>query len=417
MNSLHLMLDPKIELAPDLISDALLAKLTTGATEEEIVDSYPTGLPELFYKLQQLRSRNAILYQLRVRDELLATVRPIGHGFEFPRHPPRATASSGLSRFAFLRRDGLGILLESPLSPVRIVLENRAVALLAKLRDRDAAPRALAKLLHHCGMMETNVEKRYANWEFHDLLFHAASRTGRGQVGATYRFKGSVKPLAAAKAPMSSVRIALPAPDLAAAAQAEPSLAAVMESRRSRRGPGKGTLTLTQLGHFLFRTAHYRSVYRGEFQELVRRPMPSGGALHELEFYISVNNCRGLRRGLYHYHSREHALYRLSPPAEALKELLASAQSAWGPHPAPDILITLATRFERLAWKYEGMAYRTTLLNAGVAIQTMYLAATAMNLSACAIGNGDPAVFAKATGLNPAEETSVAEFALSGTPC
>jgi SagB-type dehydrogenase family enzyme len=413
MPSLHLKLDPEIEIPHGALSSDLLARLTEGATEDDLVKAYANALPELFFKLQQLRRGNCILYELRAGEELLATVHPIRPGFEFAGRPARALAGTVLSRFAFLRRDGDSLVLESPLSPVRIVLENRALALLGRLHDREAGPRMLAHLLQQCGMLETKAERQFAKWEFHDLLFHAASRTGRGEVGATYRFKDAIKPLAACKAPMSSRRIALPSLDLEATARADPSLTAVIESRRSQRGAGNRSLTRSQLSHFLFRTAHYRSVYRGEFQELVRRPMPAGGGIHELEFYVSVNACRGLRKGLYHYHSREHALYRLSPPAGTVEQLLASAQAAWGQQTVPDVLITLATRFDRIAWKYAGMAYRTTLLNAGVAIQTMYLVATAMNLSACAIGNGDPAVFAKATGLNPAAETSVAEFALS----
>lgn len=44
----------------------------------------------------------------------------------------------------------------------------------------------------------------------------------------------------------------------------------------------------------------------------------------------------------------------------------------------------------------------------------MYLVATAMGLAPCALGNGDPALFAAASGIDALEETSVAEFALSG---
>jgi SagB-type dehydrogenase family enzyme len=80
----------------------------------------------------------------------------------------------------------------------------------------------------------------------------------------------------------------------------------------------------------------------------------------------------------------------------------------------PDVLVTLAARFQRFAWKYEGMAYRVMLLNAGVVIQTMYLVATAMGLAPCALGTGDSTTFATAAGLDPIAETSIAEFALSG---
>ncbi len=42
----------------------------------------------------------------------------------------------------------------------------------------------------------------------------------------------------------------------------------------------------------------------------------------------------------------------------------------------------------------------------------MYLVATAMGLSPCAIGTGDSDLFAEATGLRYEEEGTVGEFAL-----
>ncbi len=78
------------------------------------------------------------------------------------------------------------------------------------------------------------------------------------------------------------------------------------------------------------------------------------------------------------------------------------------------MFLTIAARVPRVAWKYEGNAYRVVLLDAGVMLEMMYLVATAMGLAPCAVGNGDPALFAALTDCDPFEETSVAEFALSG---
>ena len=70
----------------------------------------------------------------------------------------------------------------------------------------------------------------------------------------------------------------------------------------------------------------------------------------------------------------------------------------------------------RLAWKYAGIAYAAVLKDAGVLLDAMYLAATAMGLSPCAVGGGDCDRFARATGLRSVEETSVGEFLLGGAP-
>jgi SagB-type dehydrogenase family enzyme len=62
------------------------------------------------------------------------------------------------------------------------------------------------------------------------------------------------------------------------------------------------------------------------------------------------------------------------------------------------------------------MAYAATLKNVGVLYQTMYLVATAMGLAPCALGNGDSMLFAEATGIDPAVESSVGEFMLGSRP-
>ncbi len=81
----------------------------------------------------------------------------------------------------------------------------------------------------------------------------------------------------------------------------------------------------------------------------------------------------------------------------------------------PQILIVLTCRFPRFAWKYQSMAYRLVLMNAGVVIQTMYLVATDLGLAGCANGSGDSRLFAEITGLDPLRETSIGEFALGSS--
>jgi SagB-type dehydrogenase family enzyme len=79
------------------------------------------------------------------------------------------------------------------------------------------------------------------------------------------------------------------------------------------------------------------------------------------------------------------------------------------------VLVILAARFARVAWKYESIAYALTLKHVGVVFQTMYLVATAMGLGACAVGCGDADLFARAAGTDYCAETSVGEFIL-GSP-
>ena len=79
----------------------------------------------------------------------------------------------------------------------------------------------------------------------------------------------------------------------------------------------------------------------------------------------------------------------------------------------PDVLITLAARFGRVMWKYEGLAYALTQKHAGCLYQQMYLVATALGLAPCGLGRGNSDTFAEATKIDYFEETSVGEFLLS----
>ena len=75
-------------------------------------------------------------------------------------------------------------------------------------------------------------------------------------------------------------------------------------------------------------------------------------------------------------------------------------------------MILVTSRFARVMWKYESMAYATILKDAGALLQTMYLVATSMGLAPCAVGGGDSQFFADAIGTDFFTETTVAEFLL-----
>jgi SagB-type dehydrogenase family enzyme len=255
--------------------------------------------------------------------------------------------------------------------------------------------------------------------DFHDVLMHAASRGGLGDRarGATFRFHGALAPLPAVRELPDGPRTPLPVPDRSRILAQDPPLARVMEDRRSVWEHGAEPISVDQLGEFLFRVARVDSIQPIDEAaerpyEATRRPYPSGGACYDLEFYLTVHRCTGLSVGIYHYDPAGHRLTRVCDNPDLVRRMLLQAQSAT-PMPAPpQVLVTLASRFGRLSWKYEGIAYATTLKNVGVLYQAMYLTATAMGLAPCALGAGDSAAFARATGLDPLVESSVGEFIL-----
>ena len=147
------------------------------------------------------------------------------------------------------------------------------------------------------------------------------------------------------------------------------------------------------------------------------RPYPSGGALYELEVYAVVAACRGLSPGLYHYDGLGHRLVRRTGRTAEFERLLSDAALAVGLQATePQVLLVLAARLPRVAWKYTGLAYSLVLKHVGVVFQTMYLAATAMGLAPCAVGLGDSDLFAQAADVDYYAETSVGEFLLGSAP-
>jgi SagB-type dehydrogenase family enzyme len=187
-----------------------------------------------------------------------------------------------------------------------------------------------------------------------------------------------------------------------------------MESRRSLRAMSEQPVSLETVGELLHRVARVKAVLPATppvEQEALLRPYPSGGAIHELEFYLAIRNCTGLAPGFYHYRGQEHALTWIAGAEAPAAAMLVDCARSWGqPGRSPQVLVTIASRLPRLAWKYAGIAYKISLMNAGVAVQSLYLVATDLGLSGSAAGSGNPDLFAQATGTSSWEETSIAEF-------
>jgi len=83
---------------------------------------------------------------------------------------------------------------------------------------------------------------------------------------------------------------------------------------------------------------------------------------------------------------------------------------------APQVLLVITARFQRAMWKYADVAYANLLKDVGALFQTLYLVAAAMGLAPCALGAGDPRLFARASGLDPEIEGSVGEFMVGSPP-
>jgi SagB-type dehydrogenase family enzyme len=432
--------EPVLERLPEAVARALELLAAGGAPLERVEQAAWEGGLEaaarLHVALDVLTRRGLLLLVVRGPEGELARLEPTSALFSLAPSAPLPERPWRLSRFAYLRRDGEVLVLESPRVRARVVLAAQALPLVASLAaplpPRDAAARlpeperpgglALMALLARAGLVveaeeggatQEERDPRLALWEFHDLLFHARSRRHwRGQPsGATYPLSETVASLPAVQPP-SGPMVELPRPDLERRRREDAPLAEVMERRRSIREPGPFPLELAQLGELLYRCARVRAVLPGERDEISSRPHPSGGARYPLELYVAARACLGLEPGLYRYEPAGHRLERRGGMTPAVEQLLENRPPGSG---TPQVLLTLAARFPRVSWKYQSIAYTLVLKEAGVLLQSLSLAATAMGLASCILGSGDADVFERAAGLDGHTESSVAEMVV-GSP-
>jgi SagB-type dehydrogenase family enzyme len=352
------------------------------------------------------------------------------------------TDTIALSRFAYLRRRGTEMVLESPRASAlfRIADPKMAAALvtlstpqkISRYRKERGFPGLeFLGLLMDCqilfrlgagdtdGLRPSEGDPSLVLWDFHDLLFHTHSTEGRqaNPIGGLYSYSDLMAPLPAVRPPWPGKAV-----DLNGMVTSPPSpFATLLDARHSIRDFDDGhPITLGELAGLLQTTARVRAKWtapsdmgeEGPEVSYASRPYPSGGAAYELELYLVVNQCDGLARGFYHYDADRHALTPIEVRPDDLDAQLADAEFAIGASGAPHILIVIAARFGRVSWKYSSVAYSLILKDVGVLTQTLYLAATDMRLGGCAIGTNNIDRFARMTGLEFSTEGPVGLFAL-----
>jgi SagB-type dehydrogenase family enzyme len=370
-------------------------------------------------------------------DPVLSVV-PLAASSRFHPVPLPPGVPVRMSVYARLRADGRECNIESPLALHRVVLHQaEAVRLIAPLMS-PITPAAYLAAVASADPVAGNVleylvaagmavvgqpsggntfafaedrDPSTVGWSQIDLMFHTRSTLGRHDhdFGATC----PIAPLEPLVKPQAGQFVPLHRPRLEDLRAADPPLTEAIEGRRSHRRHGPGAITAEQLGDLLYRTARVRRLSLGTPDDAcgqTDRPYPSGGDAYELELYVTVGSCAGLARGVYHYDPLGHRLEPVDADRVAVEELLSAARMAVGTDAHPPVLITMTARFRRLSWRYEGLAYRLVLLNAGTLMQNLYLVSTAMRLAPCAIGTVCIDTAARAFGTDWRVEPCVAQF-------
>jgi SagB-type dehydrogenase family enzyme len=417
-------------LAREETTEQRLAALVTGIDGER-------ALLRMHLVLRQLDNAGFIEHGVRAGGQLIAVARPAG----FQPFPTAAavTAPVRLSRFAILRAaDGL-LIAQSPRSHLFTELAPAAAPVIGALADwadpgrvtvpglSQPAVRAVLALLAAAGLLVTDGaddenEGPAGQWSAPELWLHARTRGMRlsAGYGGTYHLRDKFPPAPAVRpASPSALRlVTLPRPDLASITLADPPLTEVIERRRSiREHDDLAPITASQLGELLYRTARIRRAFPGgDGQELTDHPYPAGGSLGELEVYPLISKCTGLEPGLWRYAADRHGLELIAEPAPPVRALVDMARATSLLRTDPQVVLILASRFARLNWKYETVAYALTLKHVGVFYQTVYLVGTAMGLAVCGLGGGDADAFARASGCDYFAEGSVGEMIVGSAP-
>ncbi|MEM9221919.1 MAG: SagB family peptide dehydrogenase [Pseudomonadota bacterium] len=355
----------------------------------------------------------------------IMTLLPTVADFDVPPLPSEeGSAETGhalvLSRFAYARPANDGVLFCHPDAPCDVLVVDRDFLwqlLSPHMPQEDEAPGAHGRpamgILLRLGIVlpaGAAEDTASATWEFHDRIHQAAWRPANefSRNGRTHRFGRGAQPNfhRTGHAPVEHVE--LPAPDQAKSRD----FSDVLASRRSIREHSEKFVSLPTLSHLLHSACRTQTHESRSEREMVFRPYPSGGAVHELNFTLFARRCEGLKQGVYHYDCATHSVARLpggevmvgpafKTAAETSNEAIVNAAG----------LIIVSSEMPKLAWYYEGIAEKVTLINAGCALQTLHLAATNLDLAGWIIGHSFAREFEAATGRFSIEAIPIAAFA------
>lgn len=300
-----------------------------------------------------------------------------------------------LSRFAYVQPGNDFAVLRSPIASGEVRIYDLRV--LPILFGETAAAEMVTKVWRvlHAAHMTAAADTAYHAWSFVD----AAALFGDRSDAPPPEKAPPIKP------PMAQESIPLPAGD-----ENHP-FYALMRGRHTRYQYHEQLLTFEQLGAFLAYTARVQGFIAGTLYDTTQRLYPSAGAAYELELYIAASRCAGLDSGLYHYDPAHHALELLPFAEHPYTQLIATASALTGDQVDPvQVLILITARLARISWKHHALLLAQQ--NVGVLLQTFYLAAAALDLAPCALGNFPPDALDRAAHVPVMDEPLLGAFLL-----
>ena len=410
---------------------------------------------ELGIQLQMLYKKGLLIHEINGCNGVAMRLLPINPGLE-QQHCPEEEREFKLSQFTSIQPclDGLNI--TSPLTPTTLCLQDhRLFPLIQRLvtpctlgsinqllpEDLHVQYRDIISLFLSSGVVgicnsehnaEIDQEAISAGWSIQDLNFHHHTRrhiVDLHQEGLLPREINRTSPPARNQRVVLST-VSLPQPSID---NQNSNFYQIIQKRQTIRTYNSNPISIKALGSLLWYSMHTREEILCDpalprSYEGLLRPVASAGGLHSIELYLCIKQCFGISPGFYHYDSFDHCLGKISDLSKPCQNMLEMAvhTTCRAPQAAsispsqgqqPDVLIVMATRYERNAILHSetGLAYALILKDAGSIYQQLYLVATALGLAPCGLSFGSSELFEQATGIPSKIECSVGEFMI-GNP-
>ncbi len=156
--------------------------------------------------------------------------------------------------------------------------------------------------------------------------------------------------------------------------------------RRSRRAYTEQPLTLGELSWLLWCTQGIEKVDRDKDGNVIAnyRTVPSAGARHPFETYLSVHRVEGLNPGIYRYLPVEHKLLPIRYDGGMALDFMAACYNQEHVAKSAVLFIWAAVPY-RTEWAYGFIAAKLVAVDAGHVCQNLYLGAEAVGIGVCAI--------------------------------
>lgn len=178
----------------------------------------------------------------------------------------------------------------------------------------------------------------------------------------------------------------------------------VIGRRQSWRAFSSDPLTLEELSYLLWATQGLRRPYKEGYPSI--RNVPSAGARHPFETYLSVHRVEGLNAGLYRYLPLEHKLCLLYE-SDSLPGQVARACCGQAFVGSAAVVFIWAAIPVRTEWRYGGASHKFIALDAGHVCQNLYIAAESIGAGTCAIGAYDQDAMDQLIGVDGNEELAI----------